>query len=120
MKCKYTKPDGTRCKAIALKNNPYCLPHAKQTEKKDISKNNKLIISLPELKIENTKDLPQFLIDTISNVRGGLIEAKIGSVIGYLSSILLRSYEISDFESRLERIEQVISTAFVEIPNQQK
>ena len=120
MKCKYTKPDSTRCKANALTNNPYCLPHSKQTEKKDPSKNYKLVINLPELKIENTKDLPQFLIDTISKVRGGLIEAKIASVIGYLTSILLRSYEVSDFESRLERLEQIISTAFLEIPNPQK
>ena len=124
MKCKFTKPDGTACNINAMKNSGFCWHHSPDVNDQDKhaalsrggkTKKNKLIIHLPELKIENTKDLPPFLIDTIRNVRSGILSAKIGSVIGYLSGILLRSYEISDLNARIEKLEQLISSSFVEV-----
>ncbi len=120
MQCKFVKPDGTLCNANALKDNLYCFQHTRLTMQKDEQNlnplsANKLVISLPDIKIDDVNDLPDFLIDTIRNVRGHVIDAKVGSVIGYLTNILLRSYEVADLQNRVERIEKLVSNSFVEV-----
>jgi hypothetical protein len=102
----------------ALKDNIYCCNHNALVNKKDTPLSGKLVINLPELNIDNVTDLPPFLIDTIRNIRGGVLNVRVGSVIGYLSSILLRSYEVADLHQRLEKIEQLISSSFVEIKDE--
>jgi len=115
LNCKYIKPDGNQCKANALKNDEYCLPHSKLILKiKNAAETGPVNAVIP-LHIESIDDLPEFLIDTIGNVRDGLLQAKIGSVIGYLTSVLLRSFELSDLQKRIVRLEEVIHAHFVEI-----
>ena len=125
-KCKYKKTDGEKCNSYAMTKSDYCWRHSPdvtEEEKADAlrrggkGKSKRLVINLPDLKIQNTHDLPPFLIDTIRSVRGGLIDTRIGSVVGYLSSILLRSYEISNLEERIERLEQTMTLAYVETAN---
>ena len=126
MKCSHIKSDGEKCTSYAVKGGTFCWRHSPDItheEKLEASKkggdnrSKKIIINLPDLRIENSKDLPPFLIDTIRGVRGGVIDSRIGSVIGYLSSILLRSYEVSNLEERIEHLEQTMSCAYVETTN---
>jgi hypothetical protein len=51
-------------------------------------------------------DIPQLLIDTIKQLREGTMHVRIGTAIGYVSYILLKSYEISGFEERLKALEE--------------
>jgi hypothetical protein len=127
MKCKFIKPDGIRCNSYAMSNHDFCWRHSPDVsdEEKQESlkkggkgfKNSRIVINLPDLKITNTHDLPPFLIDTIRCVRSGIIDTRVGSVIGYLTAILLRSYELSNLEERLERLEQTMSNAYIETDN---
>ena len=126
MKCKFIKPDGTKCNSFAMTNHDYCWRHSPDVsdeEKLESLKQGgkggkrRLVINLPDLKIENSHDLPPFLIETLRGVRGGIIDARIGSVIGYLTSILLRSFEISNLEERIEKLESSMSYAYVETDN---
>ena len=126
MKCKHIKTDGSQCNSYAMKNNNYCWRHSpdipddvKLHSLKQGGKggNRRLIINLPELKIENSGDLPPFLVETIRSVRAGLIDTRTGSVIGYLTSILLRSYELSNLEERIEKLESVQTSGYVDITN---
>jgi len=127
MQCKFTKSDGSQCKARALKDNIFCPSHQNLISKTENNPPNEngpqenrknqshLVISIPELNINNPGDLPPFLIDTIRNVRSGVMNSRVGSVIGYLTGMLLRSYEVTDMNERIEKIERLISGSFVEI-----
>ena len=126
MKCTYIKPGGEKCRCNTFNGSKFCWRHSPEitmeekleaSQKGGRNKTSRLIINLPDLKIQNAHDLPPFLIDTIRSVRGGLIDTRIGSVVGYLSSILLRSYEISNLEERIERLEQTMTLAYVETAN---
>ena len=122
MNCKFIKSDGKQCQAFAIKGSEYCLPHSKHVLKLESSMNStnstnstNLTNSTNSINIKSIDDLPDFLINTISNVHDGLLQARIGSVIGYLTSVLLRSYELSDLQKRIIRLEEVIHAHFVEI-----
>ena len=97
-----------------MSGKEYCYSHSPDIstkEKKEArsrgGKNNAVILdgSFKPIKIENSKDVPNLLIDTINKVRSGQLEIRIANCIGYLSGHLLKAFEQSDIQGRLEAIE---------------
>lgn len=67
---------------------------------------NEVIIS----EVKSSQDIPILLRDTIKNVLLGKIEIRIANCVGYLAGHLLRAYEVSDQEIRLNAIEKQLNT----------
>jgi hypothetical protein len=117
MKCKHKKPDGTACNSFAMKGKSYCWRHSPELsdeEKRKFSANGGKTKGedfienlLPELKIENFKDIASMLTDTINNLRQGKISQKTGSSIGYLSFILLMAMDKAKAEEHREQIDKL-------------
>jgi len=61
---------------------------------------------MPERRLQTSQDLRRYLANLINRVETGKIEPGIAKGLGYLSSILLRVIEGSDFEKRLEAVEK--------------
>lgn len=117
MKCKQIKKDRKRCNSNSQKGSEYCYIHdpkiSKETKRQSQSKggkNNAIVLndSLDPIEINSLKDVPGLLIDTISKARSGELEIRICNCIGYLSGHLIRSFELSDLEKRIELLETKI------------
>jgi len=117
MKCIFRKSNGERCKSNAMKNDIYCWTHSPEisvhekrfgSSKGGKNKTSMRPVNLPQIIINDTRDIPPLLVDTIQHLRSGEIDVRLGTAVGYLSNILLKSYEVADIEGRMERIEKFI------------
>lgn len=114
-KCNFTKPDGNTCQANALKESKFCFSHDPNMRERKMaavrkggSSPRKAYNPLPEVRIESVKDVVTLLSVTISEVREGSVELRVANCIGYLSGHLIKAFEISNLESRLEKLEEII------------
>ena len=117
MKCIFEKTNGNTCEANAMAEGQYCFHHnpAISAEVKKLTQAkggqaNKIMVKepLPPLKVSATKDIVVLLEDTIARVRSGEMDLKIATTIGYLSGHLIKAFEISELEGRIEAIEKAI------------
>jgi hypothetical protein len=104
-----------------MKNSRYCWTHSPEIsiyEKKlGASKGGKnkyklMAQGLPQIIISDSRDVPPLLVDTIQRLRNGEIDVRLGTAIGYLSNVLLKSYEVADLEGRVIKIEQYMNNHF--------
>ena len=116
-KCQFIKSDGEECKANAMRESEFCFTHNPDTEEERISAVSrggsaprKVYEPLPEVKIENTKDVVNLLSTTISEVRAGSVELRVANCIGYLSGHLIKAFEVSALEERLSKIEKLLAS----------
>ena len=63
---------------------------------------------LPTIKITKLKHVVSLLVDTVNRVRAGEIDVRVGNCLGVLSGHLIRAFEITDLEKRIDYIEQKI------------
>jgi hypothetical protein len=63
-------------------------------------------MELPPIVITGSTDIPPLLIDTIGRLRQGTMHVRVAATVGYLSHILLRSFEIADLEPRVKALEE--------------
>jgi hypothetical protein len=117
MKCNFIKSDGKKCKANALSGSSYCWYHSPEipeVERKLVSSNGgkangyEVYVDLKPIIISRMQDIPVLLIDTIHNLRSGNMGIRLGTAIGYLSGMLLKSFEVAELEIRMEKIEKYI------------
>lgn len=130
MKCRYLKLDGSACKANAMKDSDFCWmhsPHIDEIEKQHsryrggVNRHIPEKTELPEVVLKNLNDIPPMLVDTIQHLRRGAIDVRLGTAIGYLSNVLMKSYELTDLEPRIEKVEQYIKENLEgEIPDDYK
>lgn len=116
-KCQFIKADGVECQAHAMKDSEYCFthnPHMQVERQLALSKGGsaprKAYEALPEVKIENTKDVVNLLAMTISEVRAGTVELRVANCIGYLSGHLIKAFEIADLEMRVIKLEKTLTS----------
>lgn len=117
MKCEFTKPDGEKCEAYAVKDSGYCYFHnpAVSDEDKRLAQVNggkaralTLEQSLPALTINTPDDAIMLLVDTISRVRAGTLDIRTANCLGFLSDKLLKAFEVAKLNDKAEFIERVI------------
>ncbi len=114
-KCVFVKSDGEACQAHTIKESEFCFSHDPNMREEKIaavsrggSSPRRNYNPLPEIKIENVKDVVNLLSVTISEVRAGSVELRVANCIGYLSGHLIKAFEISNLENRLEKLEEII------------
>ena len=61
---------------------------------------------MPRRRLKTATDLRRYLGNLINRVEQGETAPEIASKLGYLSNILLRVIEGSDFEARIEALEE--------------
>ena len=117
MKCEFIKPDGTKCEANAMKDSKFCYfhnPDISDEEKREAQSNGgktkalTLKEPLPELALAEPADAILLIADTISRVRAGTLDIRTANCLGFLSDKLLKAFETSRLNDRLEVIERVI------------
>ena len=120
MKCTHIKSQGDICKAFAMKWSSFCYLH-----NPEISKEEKRIaqskwwkswfkkasnIKTPPLVIKDVGDISELLIDTVHQVRSWDMEVKTANCIGFLCNHLMKAYELSTLEAKLDHIKQSLSS----------
>jgi hypothetical protein len=117
MKCTLIKSDGEQCNAYAMSGLDYCYTHNpdisdedKQEARERGGQARALTITnpLPALPINEPNDAVLLVIDTIHRVRAGELDVKTANCLGFLTDKLLKAFEISKLNDRVEIIERVI------------
>ncbi len=117
MKCVYVKGGGLDCNANSMTDSDYCYLHnpeipeeskrqaqAKGGEARSLT----LEKPLPDLPLETPSDAITLVADTIKRVRAGELDIKTANCIGFLSDKLLKAFEVSKLNDKVEYIERVI------------
>lgn len=103
MQCKFVKENGETCNSNATKASSFCFvhnPRNKHAHKQAASKGgraNRVIASLPPVKVENFADGIKLVVDTINALREGSISSQRAKAIGYLANIVLKAWEAQRF-----------------------
>jgi len=117
MQCSFIKPDGTQCNANAMSDSTFCYTHnpdisdeEKREAKQRGGQNRAVAISepLPPLAIVEPNDAVLLIVDTINRVRAGELDIRVANCLGFLTDKLLKAFEISKLNDRVEIIERVI------------
>ncbi len=117
MKCKHIKDDGSPCKGFAVKDSNYCWAHTPDINNKEkqysryrggVNRHSRAKTAIPKIVLNTMRDIPAFLVCTIDRMNSGAIDVRLGTAIGYLSNVLMKSYELSDLERRVENVENYI------------
>ena len=117
MKCEFIKPDGEKCEAYAVKDSEFCYFHnpdisdeKKREAQSNGGKTKALILKdpLPELVLTTPDHAVLLIADTISRVRAGTLDIRTANCLGFLSDKLLKAFEVSKINDRVEIIERVI------------
>jgi hypothetical protein len=116
MKCEYIKPNNDQCGANAMTDSKFCFRHNPDTE---VERNIATLKGgyalktpdkpLPPVKLQSINDISGLIEDTINRIRTEPLSHHQANSIGYLSGILLKSFEISEYEKRLEALEQRVN-----------
>ena len=117
MQCAYIKHDGSQCWAYALSGSEYCWFHAPECDYDRRSASQRggkatrtgIYADLPPIPLSKIDDVPEFLMDTIRQLRQGFIGGRIAVSLGYLSGKLMRSFEINEVNHRLRKLEAEVN-----------
>jgi hypothetical protein len=116
-KCKHMLKDGDKCQAWALKGKEYCFSHDPESREAKLlavakgGQSKEILIHAPLQKIEvNTpKDVVILLAQTIGEVRSGQLDPRIASTIGYLAGHLLKAFETSELNEKVNEVKNAIA-----------
>jgi hypothetical protein len=96
-----------------MEGSDYCWFHAPEIDydrsearkKGGIAKRAGLYSPLPAIPLKQAEDVPELIMDTIRQVRGGFINAKMGLTVGYLAVKLLKSFETLEITGKIKKME---------------
>lgn len=112
--CQQILPDGRRCRARRISSSSYCFFHDPESKDKRMAaqraggmKNR--MATLPELTpdapLAGANDVCRLLAQTINQVRRGELDPKVANAVGYLASILLKTIQELEIETRVAALE---------------
>ena len=117
-RCIFVKENGSQCGSYAMKESEFCYFHnpgveAERIETKRNGGKQKILVvndSIPckLIKLENPKQVTKFYSKLINEVMSGQMDLRIATGISYKLNGILKAKELSEFEQRLEDIENKI------------
>jgi hypothetical protein len=116
--CKARTTSGAPCRAKAVKKG-LCSLHADPSRAaylgRESGRARRLVVpvqeSQPEMRPPRTAvEVRDLLGQALCDVRQRRLDHKVASTLGYLSSVLLKSIEVSDVEERVAALEAVLKT----------
>lgn len=115
--CTLTKEDGSPCHAFKIRGSKFCFLHdPNHAEERSLAqfrggqalKRIRLKEPLPSVQVGSAKETVIFLNQLINEAREGKIDGKLANALGYLVSILLKGFEVSELEDKLTSIERLV------------
>ncbi len=111
--CIFVKKNGDTCGALAMKNSDFCFFHNPETEtkrqetKRKGGKSKVIVVKgkFPAVKIKKVSDVVKFLTDLINGVLIGEIDLRISTGLTYIANSVLKGLELSQVESRIDKLE---------------
>lgn len=116
-KCNHVLETGERCGSYAQAGKGLCFVHDPQNKEAHLDacrrggsvKQTTIKHDLKKVTdIENPHDVIRLLSTTIEEVRAGKIDPKVANTIGYLSSHLLKAFEVANLEGKVEELQAVL------------
>ena len=115
-KCSAIKPDGTRCKGIAIDSSGYCYAHhpehAEQRRRNGSKGGKRGGRGRPLTDVANAK---QRLSDLADNVLNGVVDRSVAGTASQILNVYLRAVDLElkareqqELEARLEEIEAAV------------
>ena len=115
-KCKFIKSNGKQCQAWAMEDSDFCFTHNPKMEKerkeavirggKSPKRN---YIPLEPIEVKDNKDVVKLIVQTINEVRRGVIDIRVANCIFYGSGQLIKALEIANLEERVSKIEEILN-----------
>lgn len=120
-KCAAHKRNGDRCSADAQSGKDVCVFHdpTKATDGQRARRAGGLTrsqavkflpLDTPDHRLGNTSDISALLAASINQLRRGQLDPKVANAIGYLASVMLRSFEQGRTEERVAGVAVTGST----------
>jgi hypothetical protein len=115
--CIFIKKDGKRCGSYPVESSSYCINHEPRMQEKKLeavrsggaaTSYKKLSLTLQAMTISTPGDVVTAAVQAVNEVRTGQLPPKVASTIGYLLGIVLKAYEVSNLDQRVEMIESVL------------
>ena len=111
--CRAKTKLGKRCKAAATERG-LCAFHADPQRAAHLGqlggrKNRRypLTVGVESLRVPETpKEVKNLLAEAMAGIYAGQLEPKVGSVMAYLGTSLLKAFEVIDLEERIGALEQ--------------
>ena len=121
MQCTYIKHDGSQCHGNTIEGSEFCWFHCPKVDyhrswaqsKGGKAHRTGIYSELPVINLKTINDVPELLIDTIRQLRHGFIGPRIAATLGYLSGMLLKSYEIFEVDTRLRKTEKFVKDSLI-------
>ena len=116
--CSCIKPDGSQCRAYALRESIYCYTHDPDSAPerkasrikggKERSRKAAVLPSdTPDQPLESAEDIAELVGDTINRVRRGELDPRIANSIGCLTGYWLKAQEQGQLERHLAKLESI-------------
>ena len=110
MMCDAQRRDGQRCKANALRGATRCSLHATPHRAAELARRKQRAtpkVDLPKFPRPRTAiDLQLILASTLTEIRAGLLEAKLGNAIAGVATAFLAALKAGELERRVGALEQ--------------
>ena len=115
-KCQFRKKNGSKCNADAQTGKEVCVfhdPEQSATVRRarragGIKRSRRALVlppHTPDVALRSSSDVSELITEAINQLRRGQLEPRIANGVGYLASVLLRSFEQGLIEQRISKLE---------------
>lgn len=113
-RCRQILPDGRRCRARRIGDSSCCFFHDPErrieraaAQRAGGLKGRRVTLrqGAPDAPLADARDIARMLADTINQVRRGQLDPKVANTVGYLASVLLKTVQEGENETRVASFE---------------
>lgn len=115
--CEYIMSDGSQCRAFKLKGGQYCFKHSQAPEERKLMAKHGGLSGKVEvvgfgkrIEINKPRHIRKALVNTLNLLKDGKITPAESNAIAYLCSVIIKNFELIEFEERLKEIEKAIES----------
>lgn len=118
-KCTQIRANGQRCEANPMRGSAFCFFHSPgEAEKRaaarkagGVARSGSMAVlppCTPDETLKTASDVVRLFGVTINHVLRGELDHKVGTVVGYLSGLLLKAFGQAELESRVAALEAIV------------
>lgn len=110
--CEFILENGSQCTAYKQKGGQYCFKHNQTPEERSLMAqqgglSGKAIIGFGKrIEIQKPRHIRKALVNTLNLLKDGQVTPAEANSIGYLCGVIVKTFELIEFEERIEEIEK--------------
>lgn len=115
--CEFILEDGSQCSAYKQKGSQYCFKHTQTPEERSLmaqqgglSGKCEIVGLGKRIEIKRPRHIKKALVNTLNLLKDGMISPAQSNAIAYLCSVIIKNFELMEFEERLREIEKVVGS----------